>query len=314
MQWSSSFNPPRNHYYLPETFFIKPGPSKSNLFFPFHSIENKIDGSVLGPLGIKADDLTDAVWDYILTPEAPLPTNSVIPKRNLDLLKNEFNYFYPMDLRVSGKDLVGNHLSFCIYNHVALFPEHHWPKAFRVNGHLLLNSEKMSKSSGNFMSLRDSINEFGADSTRFTLATSGDYLDDANFLNDSANSIILRLYTQFEWIRDTILGLDSLRTGPLTWNDRVFEAEMNHLNILCKKDYEAMMYRDALRSGFFEYQTSRDWYRDMTNFPNSASNDQPERMHRDLIVRFIESSLLMLAPICPHYSEWIWINILKKVE
>lgn len=30
-------------------------------------------------------------------------------------------YFYPTDLRVSGKDLVGNHLTFYIFTHIAIW-------------------------------------------------------------------------------------------------------------------------------------------------------------------------------------------------
>ena len=53
-------------------------------------------------------------------------------------------------LQVSGKDLINNHLSFALYNHTAIWegkPDR-WPKSMRCNGHLLLNGEKMSKSTG----------------------------------------------------------------------------------------------------------------------------------------------------------------------
>ena len=55
-----------------------------------------------------------------------------------------------MDLRVSGKDLIQNHLTFCLYNHVAVWGGRadRQPRGFRTNGHLLLNAEKMSKSTG----------------------------------------------------------------------------------------------------------------------------------------------------------------------
>ncbi len=55
-----------------------------------------------------------------------------------------------MDLRVSGKDLIQNHLSFCLYTHASIwegFPGRQ-PRAMRTNGHLLLNNDKMSKSTG----------------------------------------------------------------------------------------------------------------------------------------------------------------------
>ncbi|MGZ7208964.1 MAG: leucine--tRNA ligase, partial [Methanobacterium sp.] len=37
-------------------------------------------------------------------------------------IKNEFNYWYPLNWRLSAKDLVGNHLSFHIFHHSAIFP------------------------------------------------------------------------------------------------------------------------------------------------------------------------------------------------
>ena len=38
-----------------------------------------------------------------------------------------------------------------------------WPKAVRSNGHLLLNSEKMSKSTGNFLTISQAVQRFSAD-------------------------------------------------------------------------------------------------------------------------------------------------------
>lgn len=51
---------------------------------------------------------------------------------------------------MSGKDLINNHLSFCLYTHTAIWEEQpqHWPRAFRCNGHIKVNGEKMSKSLG----------------------------------------------------------------------------------------------------------------------------------------------------------------------
>lgn len=36
-------------------------------------------------------------------------------------MRNEFEYWYPMDLRVSGKDLIPNHLTMSLYNHAAIW-------------------------------------------------------------------------------------------------------------------------------------------------------------------------------------------------
>jgi leucyl-tRNA synthetase len=85
------------------------------------------------------------VWDYIFFNEMKLPSPCKIPKESLELMRREFQYWYPVDLRVSGKDLVQNHLTYFIYNHTAIWPNEPelWPKGIRANGHLLLNSSKV---------------------------------------------------------------------------------------------------------------------------------------------------------------------------
>lgn len=157
-----------------------------------------VDGSKPGPLAISPDELTDDVWEFILGSATEYP-KTTISKEKLETLKNEFTYFYPLDIRSSGKDLIPNHLTFAIYNHAALFPEKYWPRSMRANGHLMLNGKKMSKSTGNSLTLRQAIDKYGADATRLTLADAGDGIEDANFEEKTANAAILRLYTLFEW-------------------------------------------------------------------------------------------------------------------
>jgi leucyl-tRNA synthetase len=86
--------------------------------------------------------MTDEVWDYLFR-DMPFPENAPITREQGEALRREFTYFYPLDIRSSGKDLIPNHLTFCVYVHAALFPEKYWPRSMRGNGHLLLNSTKM---------------------------------------------------------------------------------------------------------------------------------------------------------------------------
>ncbi|CAG8538744.1 7229_t:CDS:2, partial [Racocetra fulgida] len=262
-----------------------------------------LDGSKPGPLGIQASEMTDQVWEYIFC-DGPFPTTSSITQEKLDKLKREFKYFYPLDLRVSGKDLIPNHLTFFIYNHVAIFPERNWPRGVRSNGHLQINGEKMSKSSGNFMIVAEAVEKYGADATRLTLADAGDSIEDANFEESTANAAILRLFTLKEWCEEQVKNQDSLRMGPTdSFHDRAFENEINKLIQQTDKAYEDSFYRDALKYGFYELQTARDWYREAT---------ANEGMHKDLILRWIEVQALLLSPIAPHWSEYIWSEILSK--
>lgn len=186
--------------------------------YPFTScLENDITGSKPGPLGIAPEELTDEVWDYIFA-DTDYPSSTSVPKEKLDTLRHEFKYFYPMDVRSSGKDLINNHLTFCLYNHVALFPPELRPLSFRTNGHLMLNGKKMSKSTGNFLTLKEAVRKFGADATRLSLADGGDSVEDANFDEMTANANILRVHTLLAWCEVSVLL--SLRPARSLLNHR----------------------------------------------------------------------------------------------
>ena len=58
-----------------------------------------------------------------------------------------------------------------------------WPKGVRANGHLLLNGEKMSKSTRNLMILTQAIGKFCADCMCIDLANAGDSVKNANFVD-----------------------------------------------------------------------------------------------------------------------------------
>lgn len=50
--------------------------------------------------------------------------------------RKEFRFWYPMDLRVSGKDLIYNHLTMSLYNHACVWEKEPdmWPRGFFCNG------------------------------------------------------------------------------------------------------------------------------------------------------------------------------------
>lgn len=156
--------------------------------------------------------MTGEVWDYIFC-DGPWPNPAPFPKEKADVMKHEFQYFYPFDIRSSGKDLIPNHLTFTIYGHAAIFDEKYWPLGMRANGHLVLNGKKMSKNTGNFLTLRNCVHKFGADATRLALADAGDGIEDANFDEMSANATILRLHTLLEWSEVFHSYISLLNTG-----------------------------------------------------------------------------------------------------
>ncbi|XP_060530694.1 leucine--tRNA ligase, cytoplasmic [Cylas formicarius] len=277
--------------------------SDSTIHMAYYTVSHLLQGNSFrgewNQVLIKPEQMTPEVWDYIFFADAPYPSECGIFRVLLDAMKREFEYWYPFDVRTSGKDLIQNHLTFCLYNHCAIWPDDQtkWPKGMRVNGHLLLNSEKMSKSAGNFLTLAEGLDKFGADGMRLCLADAGDSIEDANFVESTADAGILRLYNFLEWVKQVMDSKGSLRTGVHTFNDQVFESEINLKIKETKQFYEKMLFKEALRTGFFELQAARDKYRELCLV---------DGMHFVFVLKYIKIQALLLYPICPHVCEKVW--------
>lgn len=167
----------------------------------------------------------------------------------------------------------------------------------------MVDNEKMSKMKGNFLTLSYCMSEWGSDATRFALADAGDSIEDANFNKETANSAILRLTKETDFISEVLDTVDSFRTeSTLNFYDEVFLNNINRVIALTDAAYAGMQFREALKSGFFELCIHRDEYRLGTSLVN---------FHRATILRYCEVALLLLSPICPHITEFLWQKLNK---
>lgn len=287
--------------------------SDSTIYMAFYTVAHLMQNNSLTGEGSPVDpaQLTDAFWDHIFIRGAPAPKDCKLAADLVEKMRNEFAYWYPLDLRVSGKDLIPNHLTYAIYNHCLVWREdpEKWIQSIRANGHLLLNNEKMSKSTGNFLTLEEAVLKFSADGVRFALADAGDGVDDANFLEKQADTGLLKLYNFIEWSKEMLDDLDKLRDSNVTkaggdddeyeyYPDRLFKCQMNRLRAAALESFEGMMFKDGLKHAFFDYQDARDKYRELCMTRNNMS--------KQLIREFIRSQAILIAPICPHLGEKIF--------
>ena len=205
--------------------------SDSTIHFAFHTFKHFLFNDLEGKEEIFPSSLlSDEFWEFIFQDLLEEPVSVGIPvhlaeyKDILESCKLSLEYFYPVDYHGSGKDLIGNHLIFYIFNHVGLFKEKYWPVRIFTNGHLMLNSAKMSKSSGNFLTVEGALEKYGASATRICLAACGDTNEDANFLETTANASVLKLFTLTKAIEDLDVNFD-------TSLERFSEINLDSLNI-----------------------------------------------------------------------------------
>eukprot|EP00629_Pelagomonadales_sp_RCC1024_P016984 CAMPEP_0119267644 /NCGR_PEP_ID=MMETSP1329-20130426/5712_1 /TAXON_ID=114041 /ORGANISM="Genus nov. species nov., Strain RCC1024" /LENGTH=1109 /DNA_ID=CAMNT_0007267579 /DNA_START=194 /DNA_END=3519 /DNA_ORIENTATION=- len=299
--------------------------SDSTIYMAYYTVAHILHGfgsqNLDGTQGLGAvppEAMTPAVWEYVYQKDAPHPGRDCrVPDAILAAMKREFEFWYPMDLRVSGKDLIGNHLTMCLYNHAAVWPdepETRWPRSMYTNGFVLLDNAKMSKSTGNFLMLDEACQLYSADAVRFALADAGDSLEDANFERKRADGAITMLFVEEEFARkvvSTAPGKDALHLRDAAsprdayFVDRAFANEMRHLAAATLECYEAMRWRDGIQAGAFQLQLARDAYRDWC-----ARSDVP--MHRGLLRDYVALSSQLIAPVCPHFAHHVHRDVLGE--
>jgi leucyl-tRNA synthetase len=289
--------------FLPwDTAWVIESLSDSTIYMSYYTIAHYLQGAdnlvgdkAKSPGKIDPADLTKDVFDFIYRKGA-MPESSKIGQELLGKMKSEFRYWYPMNLRVSAKDLIPNHLTMALFNHAAIWEDEPglWPRGYYCNGHVLVDAEKMSKSKGNFLMMNDTVNMYSADATRFACADAGDSLDDANFSREMADNTIMSLVNEDTWITET-LGSSDLRTsGDLNWMDKIVLNETNRLIEATGRNFAAMQFKEGLKQAWFEMIIARNEYR-------SWCKDCGVTLHADVARRWAESLVILICPVCPHW-------------
>ena len=112
--------------------------SDSTIYMAYYTIAHfwHSTGNLVGESSIPASLFTDEVFDYIFLGKELRPsTAELFPAGYLSSMREEFCYWYPMNLRVSAKDLIPNHLTMCLYNHSEIWKNNPavWPGGIYCN-------------------------------------------------------------------------------------------------------------------------------------------------------------------------------------
>ncbi|MFA6887959.1 MAG: leucine--tRNA ligase [Candidatus Woesearchaeota archaeon] len=268
--------------------------SDSTIYMAYYTIAHLIKE-------ISVEKIDDEFFDYVFLSKGnsvELAKKYNISETNLKRMHEEFNYWYPLDFRNSGKDLIQNHLTFFIFNHVALFPSEKWPTSIGINGWVTVDGEKMSKSLGNMIPLRDMSKKFSVDAARFTILSGGDGLDDPNWDSMFATAFKQKIQSLYEFC------INSYNQGRDTHTpiDAWMESQLYEIIEKTTSAMEETHFRTATQLIFFELQNALKWYlKRCHGVPN-----------KKLINLIIETQLILLTPFTPHVCEEIWEKIGKK--
>ena len=151
--------------------------------------------------------------------------------------------------------------------------------------------------------VRMHADQYSADAIRVALADSSDTNDDGNFEEATANAAIMRLTKELAWFSEFLAPSSALRTGDRNLADRVFSNEISCAAHAARIAYDSMLFRNALKASMYELQRARDAYRVQLG---------ADGMHKEVVREYLDVSVRTLAPICPHWCEHVWGQVMGK--
>ncbi len=262
--------------------------SDSVIYMAYYTIAKFVNAGTL-----KADNLSKEFFDYVFLGKGSVEETNV-PKDLTEEIRKEFSYFYPVDSRHSGRDLVPNHLTFFVLNHVAIFPESNWPRQIVVNGSVLMDGKKMSKSMGNIIPLRQAIRDYGADPIRLAIIISAELLQDADFNVESVRGIKNKLELLLEECSKLKPGKTELQA-----EDKWILSKLQSLIERVSHSIEKMRLREGLHDILFSFESDVNWY--LKRAQAKGRSD-----YSGLLYEINSKRVAMLSPFAPHIAEEMW--------
>jgi leucyl-tRNA synthetase len=254
------------------------------------------------------DKLPDSFFNYLYLGEGNVETvarETGISKRILEAVRKEFTYFYPVDMRHSGKDLVSNHLTFFVFHHAALFPRTRWPKGIVANGFVLMEGNKMSKSLENIIPLRQAVAKFGADPLRIGTLATAELNQDTDFSEALATTIQDRLLSLISQSRK--LGRKASQKKSYSTLDKWMLSRVNSTVQTATEAMERLRVREVVNAVLYHLENDAAWYQRRLG-PKKTRGDARNQVMRQVF----DLKARLLAPLAPHVAEEMWESLGNK--
>ncbi len=238
---------------------------------------------------IKPEEMTDEFFNYVYLGIGK-------PKRpEWERVRKDFEYWYPLDVNLGGKEHKTVHFPVFLMNHVAVLPGVLWPRGLFVHWWVTGTAGKISKSKGGAEPIPQAIKRYSVDAMRTY------YCHVAQSSVDVAWDPDL-VFTYKEALRRNYLLAESLLEAPDArspvdeWVKYNFNQRLEKAT-LALDDYDMRTAADEI-----VYGISRDlqWYK-----RRGGGN-------RKLVKALVGKWIRMWAPFAPHMAEEAWHALLKE--
>jgi len=274
--------------------------------FPFDDkwIIEAISDSTLYPLyylislyanrkDITPDQMTEEMFDHVFLGKGKVKEvseNTGISEELLKRMRQDVEYWYPLDLNLGGKEHMTVHFPAFLFNHTAIVPENMYPRGIMVHWYITGKKGKISKSKGGAQPIPGAAEKFGVDALRLYYAHVASPFADVEWDED----VVMSYRQRIDRISNFI---EELRSADGKASDNIDSWLMSRMNTHIRNNIEAMERYDLRQSTsivYFEMLNDMRWY-----VRRGGSN-------KKVISEATEAWIKMMCPVTPHTSEELW--------
>lgn len=242
---------------------------------------------------VKPEAMTEAFFDYVLLGQGDpgkVSGETGVPAETLDRIRSEFEYWYPLDINLGGKEHMTVHFPVFLMNHVAIMRPQHWPRGIIVNWYITAGSGKISKSKGGAEPIPDAAERFGVDALRLFYAHIASLYVDVVWEDDKVDPYRDRLNRIWVQVRE-MLATDREEASDLDhWLEARTTSRLARLRAYMD-DYDVRSYANEV---YFEIPQDLRWYLKRGG------------RSRQSLIRAMEVWVTLMAPVTPHLAEELW--------
>jgi leucyl-tRNA synthetase len=253
---------------------------------------------------VKQDKLNDEIFDYIFHGKGEaeeISTSSGIELEKLRRMRREFEYWYPLDYRMSANELIPNHLTFHIFHHAQLFPDR-CPRGVVSFGMAILEGEKMSSSRGNIIAINEAVRRYGADTVRIYLMSVSEPWQDLDWKTTEV-AAMQRNLERFYSLAEEIIALPEEGPPILEQAERWMLSRLQKHVAAVTDALERFETRKGVQHAFFMLM------QDIRRYMKRARNPEARAY---VLRKVLEVWLRLLAPFSPHVCEELWKRLGKE--
>ncbi|MDE4083828.1 valine--tRNA ligase [Planococcus maritimus] len=229
---------------------------------------------------------------------------------------DELSRYYPTDALVTGYDIINFWVSRMIFQALEFTGEKPF-KDVLIHG-LVRDAEgrKMSKSLGNGVDPMDVIEEYGADSLRYFLATASSPGQDLRYSNDKVESVWNFANKIWNASRFAMMNMEGMEHKDIdlsgeksvadTWILTRLNETIEQVTDLAER-YEFGEVGRLLYN--FIWDDFCDWYIEMAKLPLYGEDEQAKAMTRSVLAYVLDNTMRLLHPFMPFITEEIWQNL-----